>query len=45
MERGAKKGQNDLTIPVLVELRSYKTSVLDLIQNFVSQNQLFVNIK
>ncbi len=30
-------------IPVLVELRSYKTSVLDLIQNFISQNLLNVN--
>lgn len=30
-------------IPVLVELRSYKTSVLDLIQNFTLQNQFHVN--
>ncbi|MDJ0582372.1 HEAT repeat domain-containing protein [Crocosphaera sp.] len=30
-------------IPILVELRSYKTSVLDLIQNFAAQNYLFVN--
>ncbi|MGB5633504.1 MAG: hypothetical protein WBM86_12120, partial [Waterburya sp.] len=40
---GKGKGQKDITIPVLVELRSYKTSVLDLIQNFLSQNSLDVN--
>ncbi len=38
----SQKGDN-LKIPVLVELRSYKTSVLDLIQNFIAQNQIFVN--
>ncbi|EAZ93720.1 hypothetical protein [Crocosphaera chwakensis] len=32
-----------IKIPVLVELRSYKTSVLDLIQSYTSQNQLNVN--
>ncbi|WP_107670845.1 NACHT domain-containing NTPase [Cyanothece sp. BG0011] len=35
--------EDNIKIPVLVELRSYKTSVLDSIQNFLSQNKLNVN--
>jgi HEAT repeat protein/energy-coupling factor transporter ATP-binding protein EcfA2 len=32
-------------IPVLVELRQYKTSVLDLIQNFLQRHELYIDVE